>query len=57
MEGEVEWDAVAEALNAASSNPLPTTKNAKLFHSLVAECQVRSLLAEKDQSSKDLRST
>ena len=40
MEGEAEWDAVAEALNAANSNPRPTTKNAKLFHSLVAECQV-----------------
>ena len=56
MEGEAELDAVAEALNAASSNSMPATKNAKLFHSLVAECQVRSLLAEKDRGSKDLRS-
>ena len=43
MEGNPELEEVMEALNAAnnSSSNKNLTKNAKLFNSLVAECQVR----------------
>ena len=42
MELDPELEEVIEALNAANNNSSSNmTKNAKLFNSLVAECQVR----------------
>ena len=52
-------DEIIEALNAANNNNNSSmTKNAKLFNSLVAECQVRisssdSLIIFRDRSKID----
>ena len=41
MEGDPDVEEVLEALNAANNNRNNLTKSAKLFNSLVSECQVR----------------